>query len=104
MTFEMAILTPQFSGSALNLSAATVCYQSFPPHVKLSLNWLRIWEFPASIQNFLLRSVETHDVVPALHDRMEIIVRLGSAAVDKNGPGMPRVQPGEDIGIDAGLL
>ena len=33
-----------------------------------SINRLRLWEFPFAVQDFGVRAIEAHRVVPARHD------------------------------------
>src|SRR6476620_423612 len=44
---------------------------------------LRIWELPSSIEDFFVRAIETHNVVPTLHD-WQTVSCLTIAAAELN--------------------
>jgi hypothetical protein len=55
--------------------------------VRLSLlrDWLRRWEAPFSLENFLAWTIEPHHVVPALLDRQTVWnVAIAAAELDGN--------------------
>ena len=56
---------------------------SFVPiaDIERSIDWLRLWEFPLATQDFGVRAIEPHRVVPARHCG-QTVLNFAVAAVE----------------------